>query len=87
MDDSGAETATAMTAKEAVSWLRQVDGELFRTPPGRSGRNAWVAVVRSPLADTKTPRTIVALGETLEEAASAAASQWRDLFRGLGPLH
>ena len=76
-----------MTAKEAVTWLRQVDGELFRTPPGRGSRDAWVAVVRSPLADKKTPRTIVALGETLEEAASAAASQWRELFLGVGPLH
>ena len=86
MDDSGTDSTAPMTAKQAVTWLRQVDGELFRTPPGRGSRDAWVAVVRSPLSDAK-PRTIVALGETLEEAASAAASQWRELFRGVGPLH
>jgi hypothetical protein len=76
-----------MTAEEALSWLRQVDGELYRTAPGRRGREAWVAVVRAPRAGFRTARTIVALGETLEEAASAAASQWREVFQELGPIH
>jgi hypothetical protein len=76
-----------MTAKEAVAWLRQVDGEVYRTPPARHGREAWVAVVRTPRSGLHPARTIVALGETLEEAARAAATQWRESFRGLGPLH
>jgi hypothetical protein len=76
-----------MTAEEALTWLRQVDGEVYRTPPGRRSRDAWVAVVRTPSSGFRAPRTIVALGETLEEAASAAASQWREVFQEFGPLH
>jgi len=82
-------SATPMTPEQAVSWLRDVDGELYRTKPGRGGRKAWVAVVRAPRAETSlgAGRLIVALGETLQEAASAAAHQWRDAFREVGPLH
>jgi hypothetical protein len=76
-----------MTAKEALSWLRQVDGDVYRTAPGRHGREAWVAVVRTPRTGLRSARTIVALGETLEEAATAAASQWREVFQEFGPLH
>ena len=76
-----------MTAEEAVAWLREVDGELYRTKPGRSGREAWVAVVRAPRGAPPAPKLIVALGETLQEAATAAADQWREGFRELGPLH
>jgi hypothetical protein len=81
----------SMTEEQAVSWLRNVDGELYRTKPGRSGREAWVAVVRAPGAPTRSDaardRLIVALGETLQEAASAAAHQWRDAFREVGTIH
>jgi hypothetical protein len=76
-----------MTEAEAMTWLRQVDGELYRTPPGRHRSEAWVAVVRAPETGARKPKTIVALGGTFQEATSAAASQWRELFRGLGPLH
>jgi hypothetical protein len=80
-----------MTPEQAVSWLRDVDGELYRTKPGRGGRKAWVAVVRAPRPGTSASpgagRLIVALGETLQEAASAAARRWRDAFREVGPLH
>lgn len=77
-----------MTPEQAVSWLRDVDGELYRTRPGRSGREAWVAVVRSPARATcDAGQLIVALGETLQEAASAAAHQWRDAFQEVGTLH
>ena len=79
--------ATPMTPEQAVHWLREVDGELYRTRPGRSGREAWVAVVRAPRSDVPAGKLIVALGETLQEAASAAASQWREVFREIGPLH
>jgi hypothetical protein len=80
-----------MTAEQAVDWLRCVDGELYRTRPGRSGREAWVAVVRAPRSAPRAGgadrRLIVALGETLQEAASAAAHQWRDSFGDAGALH
>ena len=76
-----------MTAEEAVSWLRQVDGELYRTPPGRRGREAWVAVVQAPGNDGRQAKTIIALGGTMQEAASAAARQWRELFWAPGRLH
>jgi hypothetical protein len=83
MNERGNE-ASSMTAEEAVQWLREVDGELYRTRPGRRGREAWVAVVRAP---QQTPRLIVAMGETLQEAASAAALQWRESFRATGTFH
>lgn len=76
-----------MTPVEAVTWLRQVDGELYRTPPRRRGRAAWVAVVRAPGVGSRAGRTIIALGETLEEAATTAASQWREALLEQGPLH
>ena len=87
LDESRAETAPSMTAEEAVSWLRQVDGDLYRTPPGRRGREAWVAVVRTPGAGSLAEKTIVALGDTPQEATSVAATRWRERFRELGPFH
>lgn len=87
VDGSEAETPSVMTAEEAVSWLRGVDGELYRTPPGRRGREAWVAVVRTPSCGSRASQTIVALGETLEEAASTAARKWHRVFREVGRLH
>ena len=87
VDESGAETAPSMTAEEAVSWLRQVDGDLYRTPPGRRGREAWVAVVRTPGGGSLAEKTIVALGDTPQEATSVAATRWRERFRDLGPFH
>ena len=66
-----------MTKNEAIDWLRAVDGELYQTAPGRRGRRAWVAVVTTPATEACPPQRIIALGETVEEAASSAASQWR----------
>lgn len=86
-----ARTPAAMTAEQAARWLRDVDGLLYRTKPGRSGREAWVAVVHAPRdptgAGVHAARLIVALGETLQEAASAAAHEWRSAFRETGTLH
>jgi hypothetical protein len=83
---SGSRTgAQPMTADEAMDWLRRVDGELFRTP--RGARAAWVAVVRAPRGDRKAARLIVALGESLEEATSTAARQWREEAGARGRLH
>ena len=48
MTDVVAEIPETFTTEEAVSWLRSVDGELYRTPPARHGARAWIAVVRTP---------------------------------------
>ena len=84
---SGSRTgAQPMTADEAIAWLRQVDGELYRTPRGGE-RAAWVAVVRTPRATPRSSRLIVALGESLEEATATAARQWREELGSSGMLH
>jgi hypothetical protein len=75
-----------MTADEAIAWLRQVDGELYRTPRGTGDRAAWVAVVRAP-RPARASRLIVALGESLEEATSTAARQWREEIGFSGLVH
>ena len=79
--------SAAMSADEAIAWLRRVDGELYRTAPGRTGREAWVAVVRTPRASGEAGKMIVALGETLQDAAASAAQQWRAVWRTIGTLH
>jgi hypothetical protein len=76
-----------MTRSEAIAWLRAVDGELYRTPPGRRGRRAWVAVVTTPATGGTPQQRIIALGETVQEAASSAAAQWRAVFTPRGRLH
>ena len=70
-----------LSPAEAIEWRRQVDGELFRTPGNRTGREAWVAVVRAPAPVAKRRPMIIGLGETFQEAANAAASQWRALLQ------
>jgi hypothetical protein len=66
-----------MTKDEAVAWLREVDGALYRTAPGRRGRRAWVVVVTAPASGTCLPKRIIALGESLQEATASAVAQWR----------
>jgi hypothetical protein len=66
-----------MTKSEAIEWLKAVDGELYRTPPGRRGRRAWVAVVTTPASGRAPAQRIIALGETIQEATCSAAEQWR----------
>jgi hypothetical protein len=73
--------------EEAMAWLREVEGRLYRSGPDASGRSAWVAVVRTPGRGGARGKLIIALGETLEGAAASAAEQWQRLWRGLGPLH
>ena len=83
------DTATpqdTMTRDEAMAWLEQVEGELYRTPGPRTGGEAWVAVVRTPGQGARRGQLIVALGndrprigvpqvpaEQLERLAEAAA--------------
>jgi hypothetical protein len=72
---------------EAMAWLREVEGRLYRSGPDAAGRSAWVAVVRTPGRAGARGRLIIALGDTLEEAASSAEEEWHRLWSALGPLH
>jgi hypothetical protein len=83
--DTVTEIPDTFTTEEAVSWLRSVDGELYRTPPGRHSTRAWIAVVRTPRFGTRRGRLILALGNTALEAATAAASQWRAVWDDVVP--
>jgi len=74
--DAVAEIPETFNTEEAVSWLRSVDGELYRTPPSRHAVRAWIAVVRTPRWGTQRGQLILALGNTAHDAATAAASQW-----------
>ncbi len=76
-----------MSNDEAIAWLRQVNGQLYRNNHHPTGRQAWVAVVRTPRAKGRRGKLIVALGGTMEEAASAAAGQWTTIWRAFGPSH
>jgi hypothetical protein len=73
--------------EEALLWLREVEGRLYRSGPDAGGRSAWVAVVRTPGAPGQRGKLIVALGDTLEEAAGAALAHWQRLWRALGSVH
>jgi len=75
-----------MTQREALDWLREVAGQLYRNKRGPSGRDAWVAVVRTPRIGERRGKLIVALAGTLEEATSAAAHQWQALRGDWGPM-
>jgi hypothetical protein len=74
--DAVAQVPEMFTTEEAVSWLRSLDGELYRTPPSRDAVRAWIAVVRTPRWGTQRGQLILALGDTALDAATAAASQW-----------
>ena len=76
MYDTLAEVPETFAIEEAVSWLRSVDGELYRTPPSRHAARAWIAVVRTPRWGAQRGQLILALGDTAHDAATAAASQW-----------
>jgi hypothetical protein len=76
-----------MGSEDAIAWLRDVGGRLYRSGPDASGRSAWVAVVRTPARSGVRGKLIIALGESLEAAASSAEEQWRTLWRALGPVH
>ena len=80
MRNAVAEIPETFTTEEAVSWLRSVDGEIYRTPPGRHAVRAWIAVVRMPSWGTQRGQLILAFGHTAVEAATAAASQWRAVW-------
>jgi hypothetical protein len=74
-----------MTSEEALSWLRAVKGQLYRNNRHPSGKEAWVAVVRTPRAGARPGKLIVALGSSMEEAACAAEGLWQNEWQGIGP--
>lgn len=76
-----------MTSEQAIHWLREVDGQLYRNRRQLGGKQAWVAVVRMPRHGARRGKLIIALGGTMEEAAFAARGRWQSLWRGLGPAH
>jgi len=70
----------SMDPENALSWLRQVEGQLYRNNRHPSGKQTWVAVVRTPRNGRRNGKLIIALGSSMEEAASAAEGQWQSLF-------
>jgi hypothetical protein len=76
-----------MTSEQAIDWLRQVNGQLYRNNQHASGRRAWVAVVRTPRSGARNGKLIVALGSTLEEATAAAEDQWQRVWQDLSDAH
>jgi hypothetical protein len=76
-----------MTPEEALGWLRQVKGQLYRNNPHPSGTQAWVAVVRTPRNGARNGKLIIALGSSMEEAAAAAENQWQEIWHGMSQTH
>lgn len=76
-----------MNADEALRWLRAVQGQLYRNRDHPSSRSAWVAVVRTPGSGGRNGKVIIALGGSMEEAATAAEGQWRAIWEQLSRTH
>jgi hypothetical protein len=76
-----------MSSEDALGWLRQVKGQLYRNNRHPSGTEAWVAVVRTPRNGSHNGKLIIALGSSMEEAAAAAEGQWRRVWRDLSQTH
>jgi len=76
-----------MTPEEALGWLRQVKGQIYRNNRHSSGTQAWVAVVRTPRNGTRNGKLIIALGSSVEEAAATAKGQWREIWHGMSQTH
>ena len=70
-----------MTPDQALSWLQQVGGSLYHSRNAEPGNSAWVAVVRTPTTGARRGKLIIALGSTMQEAATAAEDQWQRLWR------
>lgn len=79
--------AETMTEAEALTWLKQVGGVAYHNQRDADGENAWVAVVRTPTANGKNSKIIMAFGESLELATEAAEEQWHQLWTGLSQVH
>ena len=76
-----------MSSDEALTWLRQVQGQLYQNKQHPTGKATWVAVVRTPQDGARKGKLIIALGASLEEATTAAEGQWQQLWQGFGSAH
>ena len=76
-----------MTQEEAVEWLTEVDGQLYKSSLVVNKPESWVAVVRTPRNGTENAKLIIALGKTLQDATAAAESQWREQWSLLSETH
>ena len=75
------------TEQAALRWLKQVEGTVYHNRNGADSGNAWVAVVRTPAANGRTGKIILAFGESIQEAAGAAESEWNTLWSNLSAQH
>ena len=82
-----------MTSSEALAWLTQVDGTVFHNKHQTDHDNAWVAVVRTPTLNGlnglngRNGRIILAFGQSLEVAASAAEKEWQQMWQKISLVH
>lgn len=76
-----------MTREQAIDWLRQVEGEVYRAALETGELSGWVAVVRVPRGGRLDGKIIIALGDTIEEAAAAAEGQWQVVWELISEIH
>ena len=76
-----------MTNSEALNWLQDVDGRLYRTKKKSTKPDSWVAVVRVPRTGARAGKLIIALGESAGEATLAAEETWQTLWSDLSNMH
>jgi hypothetical protein len=76
-----------MTNSEALNWLQDVDGRLYRTKKKSAKPDSWVAVVRAPRTGARAGKLIIALGESAGEATLAAEETWQTLWSDLSNMH
>ena len=77
----------AMTNREAMNWLLEVDGRLYHTKKISKKPDSWVAVVRVPGVGNRTGKLIIALGGSAVEATAAAEEKWQTLWTDLSTIH
>jgi len=81
------EEPAIITEAEALGWLHQVDGSIYQNSQPDDVESAWVAVVQTPAASGRLGSLIIAFGESLTDAASAAEEQWERYWSSIGPIH
>ena len=81
------EEPAIISEEEALGWLHQVDGSVYQNSQPDDVESAWVAVVQTPAASGRVGNLIIAFGESLTHAASAAAEQWERYWSSIGPIH
>lgn len=84
---SDAEATVLASEQAALRWLRQVDGTVYHNRNDADGENAFVAVVRTPAAQGKTGKIILAFGESIQEAAGAAEQEWTTVWSSISVTH